>query len=186
MKKKYQLTIEELGLFREGLADIEPLAQDRIEPYSKRPKPLPRHTQADEQQVLVDMMSEHFDPLEAQTGEELYFARTGIQHSVLKKLRRGQFRISAELDLHGLFVAAARQALVLFLQDCIRENWRCVRIIHGKGLRSKRSGPVLKSMVNQWLKAQQAVLAFASAPPQQGGTGAVCVLLKQQRHGRRS
>jgi DNA-nicking Smr family endonuclease len=103
-----------------------------------------------------------------------------MQHNVLRKLRRGQFSISAELDLHGLRVEEARQALSHFLYHCRVNKKRCVRIIHGKGYRSANNQAVLKSKVNHWLRQHDDVLAFCSARAQDGGTGALYVLLRHK------
>ena len=116
------------------------------------------------------------DP-ELASGEELVFAREGIQSSVLRKLRRGQYHVQAEIDLHGLTVAEAKEALRGFLAHALDRHIRCVRIIHGKGLRSGHRGPVLKGTVNSVLRRIGPVLAFVSARQVDGGTGAVYVLL---------
>ena len=170
---------DDAALFRAHVGPVRPLAQSRAEPRLRRPPPVPRQTLADERQVLVDLFSDEYHPADHETGEELCFARPGLQHKALRKLRRGQFRVSVELDLHGMTVPVARQALAEFLQQCRASNRRCVRIIHGKGNGSHNRGPVLKTMVNRWLQQRDEILAFCSAPPNDGGTGAVYVLLKR-------
>jgi DNA-nicking Smr family endonuclease len=110
-------------------------------------------------------------------GEELVFHQPGIPSTVLKKLRRGQYRVQAEIDLHGMTVAEAKHRLRDFLVDALARDLHCVRIIHGKGLRSGHRGPVLKIAVNSLLRRTAAVLAFVSAREVDGGTGAVYVLL---------
>lgn len=168
-------------LFRRSLSDVKPLRHDRVEPHHKKRKPHPARHLEDEARVLKDMMSDDFVPEDIETGEHLFFARPGLQTKVLRKLRRGQFRIDDELDLHGLTVTEARQALTGFLQHCLAENNRCVRIIHGKGLGSAHRGPVLKQMLNKWLPLRDEILAFSSALPVDGGTGAIYVLLRKTR-----
>jgi DNA-nicking Smr family endonuclease len=170
---------DDLELFRSAVAEVRPLAQDKIEPPVRRARPIPRQTLADEEQVLRDMLSDEFDPADVETGEHLLFSRPGVQHRTLRKLRRGQFSVSAELDLHGMNVPMARQALAQFLLHSRGHNQCCVRIIHGKGNRSAHRGPVLKNMVNKWLQQRDEVLAYCSALPVDGGTGAVYVLLKR-------
>jgi DNA-nicking Smr family endonuclease len=101
-----------------------------------------------------------------------------LQDTVWRRLRRGAYRIGAELDLHGLNRERARLAVQEFLADCQERNLRCVRIIHGKGLGSPNTGPVIKSLLDSWLRRRRDVLAFCSARPQDGGTGAVYVLLR--------
>lgn len=170
---------DEAALFRAHVGPIRRLRQVRAELPTRRPAPVPRQTLADERQVLVDAFSDEYHPAEHETGEELCFARPGLQHKALRKLRRGQFRVGAELDLHGMTVDVARQALAEFLHQCRNGDRRCVRIVHGKGNRSRHRGPVLKTMVNRWLQQRDEVLAFCSTPPNDGGTGAVYVLLKR-------
>jgi len=98
--------------------------------------------------------------------------------SVPEKLRLGNNPIEHTLDLHGMTVDHARNALLRFLGECEAAGIRHVIIVHGKGFRSKDK-PVIKSMVNRWLRATKTVLAFHSAQPKDGGTGAVYVLLKK-------
>ncbi len=171
---------DEIALFRAHVGGVRQLQQLRAEPRLRRPAPVPRQTLADERQVLADMFSDEFHPAEHETGEELLFARPGLQHKLLRKLRRGQYRVNAELDLHGMTIQVARQALAEFLHQCRQTDRRCVRIIHGKGNGSRNRGPVLKTMVNRWLRQRDEILAFCSTPPHDGGTGAVYVLLKRQ------
>ncbi len=86
--------------------------------------------------------------------------------------------IQDELDLHGLTTPEARALLVEFLNRCLRRGWRYVRIIHGKGLRSKNREPVLKQKVANWLMQRDEILGFCQARNIEGGSGAVVVLLK--------
>jgi DNA-nicking Smr family endonuclease len=127
------------------------------------------------------MLSDALDAAELETGEELLYCRTGLQHSVLRKLRRGHYSVGAELDLHGMRVEEARQALGAFLQHALAGDTRVVRIIHGKGNGSLNKQPVLKGKVNHWLRQRNDVLAFCSARPVDGGTGAIYVLLRRTR-----
>jgi DNA-nicking Smr family endonuclease len=107
----------------------------------------------------------------------LVFHRPQVQPAVLRKLRRGEYRVQREIDLHGLTVAEAKLALREFLIRALEQQVRCVRIVHGKGLRSGHRGPVLKAAVGAVLRRSGAVMAFVSARPVDGGTGAVYVLL---------
>lgn len=178
MRKPFLLDPCDRELFRQAVGPVKPLRCDRIEPTPHHPSPIPRFTLADEQQVVVDMLSDYFEPADLETGEELYYRREGVQQAVLRKLRRGQYQVGAALDLHGLTVAAAKDALAIFLQRARRDNLTCTRIIHGKGNRSRHRGPVLKQKINHWLRQRDEVLAFCSARPMDGGTGAIYVLLR--------
>jgi len=167
-------------LFRRAVADATPLPpSDRAELARPRPKPVARQRHADEQQVLVDALADPWDwEAAVSTGEELYFARPGVPTAALRKLRRGGWVIKAELDLHGHTGDEARIALAAFLNRCMVEDRRCVRIIHGKGHGSKNRLPVLKNKVRHWLMQREDVLAFCQARTVDGGAGAVIVLLK--------
>ncbi len=170
---------DDLALFKTSVGPVRPVPHDRIEPDLPRPPARAKFRERDEQDVLVEMLSDGFDPGDLETGEELWFARRGLQHRTLKRLRRGQFALQAECDLHGLTVAEARQALSVFLKECLARGHRCVRVIHGKGLGSHQRIPILKGKVGGWLAQRDEVLAFCSARTVDGGTGAVYVLLKK-------
>jgi len=178
-KKPAPLSDEESELFRSAVADVRPLESDRLPVTAPPPPAQPQKRQEDERRVLQDMLSDPEYPELLETGEELLFARAGLQHNVLRKLRRGQYAIGAELDLHGLTAAEAREQLAAFLVAARQRDVRCVRIIHGKGNGSLQRRPVLKGKVNHWLQQRDEVLAFCSARPVDGGTGAVYVLLKR-------
>ena len=166
-------------LFRKAVGKIRPVKQDRIHPKPKRRKPVPEQTLRDQRAVMDSLLSDDYEPADIETGDELLYARPGLQHVVIRKLRRGQYAIEAELDLHGATVVQAREAVNDFLRNAQEKHQRVVRIIHGKGKSSEDKLPVLKGKVNSWLRQKNAVLAFCSARPNDGGTGAVYVLLKR-------
>jgi DNA-nicking Smr family endonuclease len=166
-------------LFHQAAKGARRLAQDRVAPYRARRKPIPYQKRRDEQAVVQSLLSDDYDPAEVETGEELLFTRPGLQLRTLRKFRRGQYVIEAELDLHGRVVAEAREMVSQFLREAQQSGRRCVRIIHGKGLSSYGKLPILKNKVNSWLRQKDMVLAFCSAPRHDGGTGAVYVLLKR-------
>ncbi|HEY6516781.1 MAG TPA: Smr/MutS family protein [Steroidobacteraceae bacterium] len=173
---------DETKLFREAVRDVKPLGRGAPAPEQpparrRRPRPAAKFSRADRLAVLEESLRDDFiDPALA-SGEELVFHRAGIQASVLRKLRRGDYRVQGEIDLHGLNVTEAKQALREFLAQALMRHWRCVRIVHGKGLRSGHRGPVLKGMVGTVLRKIGPVLAYVSARQVDGGTGAVYVLL---------
>jgi|SRR6056297_3519680 len=163
-------------LFRKAVQDVRPLPR-REEPVT-RPAPLPRarFRRADEALVLAESLA--VDPEAADdTGEDLSFRRPTVGLPVFRKLRRGEFSVRDEIDLHGLTAAEARVALYEFLAETGFSGARCVRVIHGKGRGSGHRGPVLKRKIGKWLQVRDDVLAYCSARPVDGGTGAIYVLL---------
>lgn len=167
-------------LFRRAVADVVPLPPgNRADNTRPRSRPLARQRLRDEQQVLIDALADPWDwDAATATGEELLFARPGVPAATMKKLRRGDWVIRGELDLHGHTGDKARIALAAFLNRCTKEERRCVRVIHGKGLGSKNRLPVLKHKLRHWLMQREDVLAFCQARAVDGGAGAVIVLLK--------
>ena len=180
MSQKYTPSKDDVAIFRESVGDIKHLKSDKILPEGPKPTPHPRQKIADDARVMREILNDPAEPDEFQPGDTLNFRRPIVQNTMLRKLRRGQFRIADELDLHGMNATEAKHALVGFIQIACTTNARCVRIIHGKGCRSSNHGPVLKPLVNRWLRQIDDVLAFCSARPVDGGTGAVYVLLKHQ------
>lgn len=165
--------------FREAMKDVTPLqGQNRVYPEPKRPKPRPRQTEADEQAVMTELLDWEADPADLETGEELIFLRNGVQPRVIRRLRRGYYSVADQLDLHQMNEATAKSVLMQFIDQSYRMNMSCIKVIHGKGLRSKTI-PKLKNMANRVLRKHPLVMAFASCRPVDGGTGAVYVLLKK-------
>lgn len=143
------------------------------------PEPLPLQLELDEQRVLQEAMSDEFDVSTLlDTDDQLSFRRPGIGLDVTHKLRAGQWSIQRQLDLHGLRVDEAREALGQFIRLSHRTGIRCVRVVHGKGLGSPGKTPVLKGRVLRWLVQKKEVLAFVQARPAEGGAGALIVLLQ--------
>ncbi len=179
MSNTPKLDKDDIELFRNAIGPVRPIQQNKVVHSSNKPKPMPLQTRADERIVLFEMDSGAIDPGTIETGDELHYKRPGIQNKYFQKLRRGQISIEAELDLHGMTVAEAKNALSQFLTYIKTRNKRCVRIIHGKGHGSRHGKPVLKNKLNHWLQQRDEVLAFCSARPIDGGTGAIYVLIKR-------
>ncbi len=169
--------------FRKAVEDATPLGQHGryLHPIEPLP-PLPRSRYRDEREVILESMQDPtaWDEV-AECGEGNSYLRPGLPRRTLRRLHLGEWFTEAELDLHGLTKVEAKQALADFLFQCKRRGLRCVRIIHGKGLRSPNREPVLKWHVRYWLAQREEVLAFVSARPVDGGGGALVALLRGHR-----
>lgn len=171
----------ELRTFREAMRGVRRL---RHATAASRARPKPpaqaRFTRADEAEVLRESLLPPADPATLESGDELSFRRPHVPPAVLTRLRRGQYAVDAEIDLHGLTGAQAKEALRQFIAEAAPSRWSCVRVVHGKGRRSGPRGPVLKNVVNRWLQLSDDVLAFGSARAVDGGSGAIYVLLRRR------
>src|SRR5690606_4789495 len=166
--------------FRRMVGRVVPLKDTgRVQPAMPVPPPLPFQRWADDDAVLRESVSDEYGAeWLLESDESLSYRRAGLGEDVVRKLRRGHWTVSAQLDLHGMRVDEAREAVAEFLRECVRQERRCVRIIHGKGLGSANRIPVLKEKVRRWLTQKEEVLAFAEARPDDGGSGVVLALLK--------
>ena len=178
-KDKHSKT-DDAALFRDAVGDVKPVTSRRRERRGAPPKPQARFSAADDADVLAESLQQDPRIAEVETGEELTFARDGVSREIQRKLRRGKFAVQAEIDLHGMRVPEARQELGIFMKEALAQRAKCVRVVHGKGHRSGQRGPVLKNAVNRWLRQWDEVVAFCSTPPNDGGTGAVYVLLSKK------
>ena len=168
----------------QAFADVERLPPSRrAAPTKPRPDPIPRQRIADDADALAaSKFGAEPAPETWEIGQEhevgQTFVRRGIGVDVLAKLRRGQWSVQSDIDLHGHTTDQAHDALADFLDDARAHGYRCVRVVHGKGLKSPNREPVLKGKVRKWLSHWDHVLAYCEAPRHAGGGGAVLVLLR--------
>ena len=171
---------------REVFADVTPLGgRNRVKLAGVRPETSPAQRIADEADALAasrygaEPSPGDWEPGQEQEAEQT-FLRKGLTLDLLAQLRRGRWAVQGELDLHRLTREQARDAMADFLLEARGSGWRCVRIVHGKGLSSPNREPVLKAKVRRWLTQRDEVLAYCEAPRHSGGGGAVLVLLKSR------
>ena len=170
----------ERNLFQRAAGKVQPLAsKGRVHHPPEPVAPVAAQRQLDDQRVLKESISDEFDVSTLlETDEALSYRRPGVGIDVARKLRRGEWSIQSEIDLHGFRIEEAREALAAFLREAVRQGLRCVRVVHGKGLGSPGKTPVLKGKVHGWLVQKNEVLAFVQARGDEGGAGAVIVLLR--------
>jgi len=145
--------LAEQKLFERAVGAVQPLNHaPRVELQVVRPSPTAFQQALDDQAALRESLSDEFDVSTLlDVDDQMSFRRPGIGHDVTRKLRRGDWSIQGQVDLHGLRSDEAREALGQFIRDAMRMGWRCVRVVHGKGLGSPGKTPVLKSKTQKWL-----------------------------------
>ena len=164
--------------FREAMRDVAPIApHHRIEPWRAPAPPIPTKRREDERAVLAELARAGFDD-DAEIEDDASYLRPGLPRDILRKLRRTHWVIQDDLDLHGLTGDEAALEMATFLSGARRRGLRCVRIVHGKGLRSVGREPVLKRRIRRLLTRRDEVLAFVEPRAAHGGGGAVVVLLE--------
>ena len=176
---------DDAALFREAIGEVRELAPPPPTPERPRPPPVPRMKERDEALALLQLRTPSYLAATIDAAETLSYRRDETPEKVLKALKRGEYSLGGELDLHNLRAHEAERWLREFLAQSRAGGHACVRIIHGKGPRTVDGGSVLKALVDRLLRQRADVLAFASAPEAMGGTGAVLVLLAKRRPGER-
>lgn len=172
---------EDRNLFLEAIGEVRRIETDRLDPRAPGPAPDPLQSRRDDAQVIEELLRPLPSSLDPDAAEPLRYLKNGVSPRILLKLGRGQFSVRDEIDLHQMTAVVAKDAIARFLNECKARGHLCVKIIHGKGLRSKNEGPVLKALTDRILRQRGDVLAFRSARWNDGGSGAVIVLLKGAR-----
>jgi len=172
---------DDAALFRAAIGAVRRLPEQHTPPATPRPKPRARMAELDEANAR-DEFRHALDENLLEAGDVLAHREERLPVAIYRRLRRGEIAAEEELDLHGADARTAEALLRAFLADAVRHGVGCVRIIHGKGQRGSddvgsSGAPVLKNLVDRMLRQRASVLAYHSAPPAQGGTGAVLVLL---------
>ena len=179
-RKPPTVSAEDARLFRDAIDGVRRLPDVAPLPAPTPRAPHPRMRDADE----AEARSEFARLLAAdriEGGDILAWRSDDVPPHVLRRLGRGEYAAGEELDLHGADARGAERLLREFLRTSREAGGNCVRIVHGKGLGGGSGIPVLKNLVDRVLRQRADVLAFHSAPPAQGGAGAVLVLLRRPR-----
>lgn len=172
---------DDFALFRQEVKDAQPLSHNRAQITSPQKTSVRLMHKASQATQVQDPFSSLIDAELVGNEDTLSYQGEGIQNRLFSKLKSGRLHLEAELDLHGLTLDAARLTLAEFIEHCQRQQIRCVRLIHGKGWSSRQQKPILKSHLNQWLRQHPAILAFHSATIEDGGAGALYVLLRRKQ-----
>ena len=173
-----QAPAEEKELWIAFTADVKPLGGRKKEVF------LDRHSSDTPGADLKRRknIKQRVDPVTKSTPELQHGLAPGLDRRTRARLRRGQVKIEARLDLHGLHKAAAYGALQRFLERAYAEGKKTVLVITGKGLRQGGEVGVLRQAVPQWLNTEKArhwVHAFDHASPRDGGEGALYIVMRR-------
>ena len=177
-KQPSPVSAEDAALFREAIGSVHEIRSDHADVRPEPPPPIPAQTLADERNAMRAVMDQPIGELELELWEPLSYVRPGVPRKILRRLGRGEFSVASELDLHGMNQKEAAAEIRAFLDGARAGHRLCVRIVHGKGTNEKGMQPVLKRLTDRMLRQRGDVLAYRSARAQDGGAGAVLVLLR--------
>lgn len=175
---------DDIFLFRSELKGIKPIKYDRADTGHKpKDTTLIRNlkqsaTHFNHKEKVVDGLSDQFI-IDVEPEEFLYWSKNGIQDSLMRRLKTGQIRFEASIDLHGMTVNQSRELIWEFIAEATKREVRCIRVTHGKALRKDKNKPIIKSYINTWLRQHPQVLGFSSCLAKHGGTGSLYILLKR-------
>ena len=183
--EKYEIDTE--LLFNEAMSGVIPISAEKGEKVASSGKTKkPSHSLTDEEDEVIthlhNLVAGSIDMDFTFSDEYIEGSISSVSRTILRKLKRGKFPIQAHIDLHGLTKRDAEDVVRRFLVNSHQRGLRCVLIVHGRGLNSPDSIPVLKERLPVWLNrgpARKIVMAFSSAQPYDGGTGAIYVLLRK-------
>lgn len=175
-------------LFDQAMIDVIPISKagrKKVASPGKNLRPA-HHISDDEEEVIAhlqNLVAGSIDMDMSFSDEYIEGSISGVGRNIMKRLKKGQFPVQDHIDLHGLTRKEAETLVRSFLINSQRRGFRCVLIVHGRGLNSPDSIPVLKERLPVWLNrgpARKIVMAFATARPYDGGTGAIYVLLRKR------
>jgi DNA-nicking Smr family endonuclease len=179
---------DEMSFFLDAMAGVTPMPEvKRRSAHGSGSRAKPSHPPTDEsRQVMEQLQALVSGSVELDinfSDEYIEGAVQGFSRKLMKKLKRGELPVQDYIDLHGLTRQDAETEVTNFLIESFRKGLRCVLIVHGRGLNSPENLPVLKEGLPQWLnrgRVRKMVLAFATARPYDGGTGATYVFLRRR------
>jgi DNA-nicking Smr family endonuclease len=166
---------EDEKMFKEAMKGVKPIELKKNYTYKSKIYPRPFNVIKDNSSLVLEALG--YSDLSGQHSEGVVYSKSRLKHQLLKKFTKGKITIESDIDLHGLTSLKARSYLKESIKLCHKEGLLCVRVIHGKGLRSGNQGPVLKEVTYRCLGEMDEVSAFVTAKNSDGGSGAVYVLL---------
>ena len=179
---------EEMSFFLNAMSGVTPMPSDQRKSFrnaGSRVRPL-RPPTDESGRVMEQLQGLVRGSVELDitfSDEYIEGAVQGFSRRLMKKLKRGELPVQNYIDLHGLTRHEAESEVANFILESFKNGLRCVLIVHGRGLNSPESLPVLKEGLPQWLnrgRVRKMVLAFATARPYDGGTGATYVFLRNR------
>lgn len=165
--------------FQDAIKGVKPIHNDRVDLYAHPENIRPYRDKNHYDDDITDAhLSDEWQSNEVSGEDFIFFSRPGLQLKTQKQLKQGKVSIDDHLDLHGLTINEARETLLEFINYAQKQQIRCIRLVHGKGYRSDAQKPALKNKLNSWLRQHPDILAFSSAQPKDGGTGALYIIIK--------
>lgn len=172
---------DESSAFSQAMEGVKEIHQNKnIIKKKTHAKHLP--TKNDAKKQLEEAVADHHNFNVTNLPEYMEGYIEDINPITMEKLRAGEFSIQKVLDLHGYTIEEADKLFQDFMKEAIKSGLNCIKVIHGRGLKSKEE-PVLKEMLKEWIiraMHRKWVIAFSSSKMCDGGPGATYILLKKK------
>jgi DNA-nicking Smr family endonuclease len=176
--KKQKVSAKDRQSFQQAMEGVKPLKpSETAELKTSRPAPRRVNPPFVQNDLPTSQIALSGEPEAGDVDDESSHRKNGVQKRVLQRLKRGRFPVSDSIDLHSMDQVTAQRVLLEFIENARIIGCECIRVVHGKGLRSNGE-PKLKLMTRQILRSHPRVLAFTACKVSDGGDGAVDVLLK--------
>lgn len=174
------------AMFAAAMGGIKPLkgSSGRDVAPDTQPRPPLQQPEDDGAATMAKILDGRIDFDLEFSDEYMHGQVKGLDSKVFRRLKAGQYAVEAHLDLHGMTLEQAYDALLFFLREAYFSGRRVVLLIPGRGKGSPQGLSLLKREIQHWLTREplkRVVLAYCTALPRHGGAGALYVMLRKQR-----
>ncbi|MCQ2241892.1 Smr/MutS family protein [Treponema sp.] len=138
------------------------------------------------EQIMEQDSKRHMNPMEIWLNRHGTIDKDKISEEAARSEKLGNIDYlrsmnpEAVIDLHQLTRDEAWSRLQNFVNDCYRRNLKKILIIHGKGIHSNGSDPVLGPMVRMFIENDKRLGTSGHPDRNHGGNGATWVIIREK------
>ena len=171
-------------------ADDFSTAMRNVKPLNKKGREVPPEitpvmlTPPPVENPLQDIVDGKVEFALRETEEYVEGHVVGLDIQTIEQLQIRHFSPEANIDLHGLNSEQAYANLIDFFRGAYYKGVRVALVVTGRGKNSLNGVPVLLQKIQRWLVQEpfrRVVLAFCTAKREDGGPGALYIMLRKYR-----